>query len=196
MVFALDATASREATWQTARRHHRELYNATAEASGLAVQLCYYRGIHEFHASPWLTSGQELCDRMDRVACEGGPTQIARLFSHYLEIGTPATPVRALIFIGDAVEEQPDFLLGLAGQCRLKGQPIFTFQEGSDPAATRIFSEIARISGGAYAALGGHSGETLQRLLAAVARYATGGRQALTQSGTESDRMLLSQLPK
>ena len=196
MVFALDATASREATWQTARRHHRELYHATAGASGLAVQLCYYRGIQEFHASTWLTSGQELCGLMDRVVCEGGPTQIARLLTHYLEVGTPATPIRALIFIGDAVEEQPALLLGLAGQCRIKGQPIFTFQEGSDPTAARIFSEIARISGGAYAALGGESAEVLRLLLGAVARYATGGRYALTQSGTESDKLLLAQLPK
>ncbi|MDG0991301.1 MAG: hypothetical protein P8Q31_00485 [Luminiphilus sp.] len=196
LVFALDATASRDATWQTARRHHRELYDATAGASDLAVQLCYYRGINEFNASPWLTSGRELCSRMDGVTCEGGPTQIARLLNHYLEVGTPVTPVRALIFIGDAVEERSEALLNLAGQCRLKVQPIFTFQEGTDPIAARIFSEMARISGGAYAALGEQTSVMLQRLLAAVARYATGGRQALTQSGTESDRLLLSQLPK
>ncbi|MDG1065219.1 MAG: hypothetical protein P8O91_03290 [Luminiphilus sp.] len=134
--------------------------------------------------------------RMDGVTCEGGPTQIARLLNHYLEVGTPATPVRALIFVGDAVEEQPAALLGLAGQCRLKGQPIFTFQEGSDPTAARVFSEIARISGGAYAALGAQSAEVLRMLLGAVARYATGGRNALTQSGTESDKLLLAQLPK
>jgi hypothetical protein len=94
------------------------------------------------------------------------------------------------------VEEQPALLLGLAGQCRIKGQPIFTFQEGSDPTAARIFSEIARISGGAYAALGGESAGVLRLLLGAVARYATGGRYALTQSGTESDKLLLAQLPK
>lgn len=133
---------------------------------------------------------------MDKVTCAGGPTQIARLLMHYLEVGTPKTPVRSLIFIGDAVEEQPEILFNLAGQCRLKGQPVFTFQEGTDPTATRVFSEIARISGGAYASLGAQSAEGLRRLLGAVARYATGGRQALTQSGTESDKLLLAQLPK
>ena len=195
-MFALDATASREATWQSAKRHHRELYDATAGTSGLAIQLCYYRGFNEFNTSHWLSSGSDLRARMDGVTCQGGPTQIARLLTHYLEVGTPATPIRALIFIGDAVEEQPAVLLGLAGQCRLKGQPIFTFQEGSDPTAARIFSEIARISGGAYAALGGESAGVLRLLLGAVARYATGGRYALTQSGTESDKLLLAQLPK
>ena len=123
---------------------------------------------------------------MDKVTCAGGPTQIARLLMHYLEVGTPKTPVRSLIFIGDAVEEQPDTLFNLAGQCRLKGQPVFIFQEGADTTATRVFSEIARISGGAYAALGAQSAEGLRRLLGAVARYATGGRQAL----------ILAQLPK
>jgi len=133
---------------------------------------------------------------MDGVTCEGGPTQIARVLRHYLEVGTPATPVRALIFIGDAVEEPPATLLKLAGQCRLKGQPIFTFQEGSDPTTAHVFSEIARISGGAFAALGEQSADHLRQLLGAVARYAAGGRHALTQSGTESDKLLLAQLPK
>ena len=133
---------------------------------------------------------------MDQVTCEAGPTQIARLLTHYLAVGTPTTPVRGLIFIGDAVEEQPKTLLSLAGQCRLKRQPVFTFQEGTDPAATRMFSEIARISGGAYAALGAQNAQAMGLLLRAVARYASGGRQALIQSGTESDKLLLAQLPK
>jgi len=133
---------------------------------------------------------------MDKVTCKGGPTQIARLLTHYLAAGTPTAPVRTLIFIGDAVEEHPDTLFNLAGQCRLKGQPVFIFQEGADITATRIFSEIARISGGAYAALGAQNAQAMGLLLRAVARYASGGRQALTQSGTESDKLLLAQLPK
>ncbi|MDA7840351.1 hypothetical protein N9A55_06245 [Luminiphilus sp.] len=196
MLFALDATASRDATWQTAKRHHRELYDATTGASSIAIQLCYYRGLNEFDTSQWLSSGPELRTRMDKVTCKGGPTQIARLLTHYLAAGTPTTPVRSLIFIGDAVEEHPDTLFNLAGQCRLKGQPVFIFQEGADITATRVFSEIARISGGAYAALGAQNAQAMGLLLRAVARYASGGRQALTQSGTESDKLLLAQLPK
>lgn len=196
LLFALDATASREATWSTARRLHRALYDAAADATGVAIQLCYYRGFSEFSASPWLTSGNELRAHMDAVSCLGGATQIGRLLSHYLQVGTPATPVRALIFIGDAVEEGLDGLLQLAGQCRLKQQPVFAFQEGRDPHAQHALSEIARVSGGAYAAFDEQSADYLRTLLGAVARYAAGGRKALTQSGTEGDKLLLSQLPE
>ena len=194
LLFALDATASREASWSAARRLHRELYDAAADTTGIAIQLCYYRGFDQFTASNWLTTGDELRAHMDAVSCLGGPTQIGRLLSHYLEAGTAATPVRGLVFIGDAVEESPDLLLQLAGQCRLKRQPVFAFQEGSDPHAGKILAEIARVSGGAYAAFDGQSADLLRSLLGAVARYASGGRKALTRSNTEGDKLLLSQL--
>ena len=195
LLFALDATASREATWSTARRLHRALYEAAADTAGLAIQLCYYRGFNEFSASNWLTTGDELRAHMDAVSCLGGPTQIGRLLHHYLDAGTPATPVRALEFIGDAVEEPSDTLMQLAGQCRLKRQPVFAFQEGRDPHATAVLSELARVSGGAHATFDEQSAEFLRVLLGAVARYASGGRKALTQSNTEGDKLLLAQLP-
>jgi len=195
-VFALDATASREATWETARRLHRALFEAAADTGGLVIQLCYYRGMGTFEASPWLTSDDELLAHMDRVSCEGGPTQIGKLLRHYLQTGSPTTPVRGLVFIGDAVEEASAGLLNLAGQCRIKNQPIFAFQEGRDGTAADVFKGMAKASGGAYAAFDENSALHLRKLLGAVARYVAGGRPALTRSGTESDKLLLGQLPK
>ena len=195
LVFAMDATASREASWQTARKLHRELFEAAADTTGLAIQLCYYRGFSTFQASPWLTSGAELLTHMDKVHCEGGPTQIGRLLHHYLQAGSPMTPVRGLVFVGDAVEEAPAGLINLAGQCRIKNQPIFAFQEGRDGTTTDVFKALATASGGAYAAFDENSAERLKKLLGAVARYVSGGRLALTRSGTESDKLLLDQLP-
>ena len=195
-MFALDATASREATWETARRLHRALFEAAADTGGLVIQLCYYRGMGTFEASPWLTSDDELLAHMDRVSCEGGPTQIGKLLRHYLQTGSPTAPVRGLVFIGDAVEEASAGLLNLAGQCRIKNQPIFAFQEGRDGTAADVFKGMAKASGGAYAAFDEKSALHLRKLLGAVARYVAGGRPALTRSGTESDKLLLGQLPK
>ena len=149
-----------------------------------------------FEASPWLTSDDELLAHMDRVSCEGGPTQIGKLLRHYLQTGSPTTPVRGLVFIGDAVEEASAGLLNLAGQCRIKNQPIFAFQEGRDGTAADVFKGMAKASGGAYAAFDENSALHLRKLLGAVARYVAGGRPALTRSGTESDKLLLGQLPK
>ncbi len=194
-MFALDATASREPTWARARELHGELFDAAVAASSLAIQLCYYRGFSEFEASGWLTGSGELRAHMDRVTCLGGPTQIARLLRHYLNAGTPNTPVRALVFIGDAMEESAATLLDLAGQCRLKKQPVFVFQEGTDPQVAATFEQMAHLSGGAYATFDSQSADRLKELLSAVARYATGGRKALLSSDRAGDRLLLGQLP-
>lgn len=194
LIFALDATASREPTWHQARQLHREMFSA-ASGTSLAIQLAYYRGFNEFHTSPWLSRADELLAHMDAVHCVGGATQIVRLLRHYLSVGTPATPVRALVFIGDALEEPSATILDLAGQCGLKKQPVFVFQEGTDPQCAQSFEQLARLSGGAYARFDHSSADRLRELLGAVARYATGGRKALTSSGRDSDKLLLSQLP-
>ncbi len=161
----------------------------------MAVQLCYYRGPSEFHASPWISHAPLLLERLEAVTCAGGATQIERLLHHYLRTGTSTAPVRALIFVGDAVEETSARLTDLAGQCGIKKQPIFVFQEGNDTLAAQTFEQMARLSGGAYARLNGDSGTLLQELLGAVVRYATGGRLALTSSNNDSDKLLLRQLP-
>ena len=161
----------------------------------MAIQLCYYRGMDEFYASPWLTQPQALLAQMDAVQCRAGSTQLAHLLKHYLASGTPMTPVRGLVFIGDAIEENADTLEQLAGQCRLKSQPLFLFQEGNDPQVAAHFGKLARLSGGAHVKFESGSADKLRELLGAVVRFVSGGHKALTSSGRESDKILLSQLP-
>ena len=54
LMFAVDATASRQPTWDTACQIQGEMFRATDQVATLAVQLCYYRGFNEFSASRWL----------------------------------------------------------------------------------------------------------------------------------------------
>ena len=54
LIFAIDATASRQPTWDNACQLQGEMFRATASIATLAVQLCYYRGFNEFYASRWL----------------------------------------------------------------------------------------------------------------------------------------------
>jgi hypothetical protein len=44
IIFALDATASREETWDTACKLQADMFREVAAAGGLDVQLVYYRG--------------------------------------------------------------------------------------------------------------------------------------------------------
>jgi hypothetical protein len=88
--------------------------------------------------------------------------------------------------VGDCMEEDIDQLSQLAGELGLIGVPVFLFQEGDEPRATRAFKEIARLSRGAYCRFDAGSARQLRELLTAVAVYATGGRKALENLSGES----------
>jgi len=193
LLFAIDATASRQPTWDSASHLQQEMFRATGKVAELAVQLCYYRGFQEFVASRWLTDSAHLAQLMGRVQCEGGHTQIARLLRHAQDEHRKA-PVRALVFIGDAVEESPDTLCNLAGQCGMLQLPLFLFQEGRGAQVEQTFRSMAKVSGGAYARFDTSSASTLAALLGAVARFAAGGRAALENSASDSAKLLLQQL--
>lgn len=193
LLFAMDATASRQPTWDHASQVQQEMFRATGTVSSLAVQLAYYRGFHGFFASPWLTDSDQLARLMNTVQCEGGHTQIGRLLRHaQTEHGKMA--IRAVVFIGDAVEESPDTLCDLAGQCGLLKLPLFLFQEGRTPVVEQTFRSMAKLSGGAFAHFDSASANALAALLGAVARFASGGRAALENSGGDSAKLLLKQL--
>lgn len=193
LIFAIDATASRQPTWDRACHLQREMFQATANIASLSIQLCYYRGFNDFYASRWLSDSQRLGQVMAGVYCEGGHTQIARLLQHALAEQRRGK-VRALVFIGDALEENPDKLCDLAGQCGLLQLPLFLFQEGHDRRVQQTFRSMARLSGGAYASFDANSAHTLAALLGAVASYAAGGRAALENTTGDSAKLLLKQL--
>jgi hypothetical protein len=194
LLFAIDATASRQPTWDRACQLQGEMFQATRDLGGLAVQLAYFRGYMEFAATPFLTDANELTRRMTGVRCLGGRTQIGRVLDHALA-ETRRERVHALILVGDAVEEQVDPLCHTAGQLGLLGTPVFTFHEGGHPAPEAAFRQIAKLSGGAYAPFDMASAATLRALLRAVAVFAAGGRAALARlPGGEAAR-IAGQLP-
>jgi hypothetical protein len=70
------------------------------------------------------------------------------------------------------------------------------FQEGHDPGARRAFSEIARLTGGAFSAFDAGASARLAALLRAAAAYAAGGQTALAREAAADPaaRLLLSQM--
>ncbi|QGM44947.1 VWA domain-containing protein [Methylocystis heyeri] len=196
LIFALDATMSRQPTWDLAQSIQGEMFSATAEQGGLEVQLAYYRGFMECRASSFVSGGRGLAALMSRISCQGGRTQIGRLLRHVRD-ESRARPVAAFVFIGDAMEENVDDLAGVAGELGLLGVKAFMFQEGGNPAARLAFREIARVTGGAYAAFDANAPRRLAELLKAAAAYAAGGRlqlEKMAESGEAAARLLLSQM--
>lgn len=107
---------------------------------------------------------------------------------------TAAAKVNALVYIGDAMEEDIDDLAQKAGSLGLHGVPVFVFQEGHDPGAEKAFKEIARLSKGAWFRFDRRAAATLAGLLSAVAVYATGGLKALEARDRPGDRLLIEHL--
>lgn len=195
LIFALDATMSRQPTWDLAQSLQAKMFEAAGSLGGLDVQLVYFRGFNECRASNFVSGGQGLKALMSRIEVRGGSTQIGRVLAHALSEAKRAK-VAALVFIGDAMEENPDRLASLGGELALLGVKAFMFQEGGDPAAKRTFAEIARLTGGAYGAFDAGASARLAALLRAAAAYAAGGHAALVREA-EADpeaRLLLSQM--
>ena len=195
LIFALDATMSRQPTWDQAVTIQASMFDAVGKAGGLSVQLVYFRGIDECRASKWVIKAAALRDLMLGIQCMGGHTQISRVLDHANRETTKAK-VAALVFIGDAIEENIDLLCHRAGELGLKGVRCFFFQDGYDIKVEKGFREMARLTGGAYFRLGPDSAKELAELLAAIAVYARGGLKALSNSRRREARLLLEQMTK
>jgi hypothetical protein len=182
LLFGMDATASREPTWDRACHIQAEMFRETAALGGLDIQLAYYRGFREFQKTPWLSNSADLLRRMTAVTCLGGQTQIERLLTHAVA-ETRRQKVNAVVFVGDCMEEDADRLCHLAGELGLLGVPVFIFHEGGEAVAGRAFRQIARLTNGAYCPFDRNSAQQLRDLLSAVAVYAAGGRKALADYG-------------
>lgn len=180
LIFALDATMSRQPSWDLACSLQSKMFEVAAGTGGLAVQLVYFRGLMECRASGWIGEPQRLNGLMRAIACEGGQTQIHRVLKHVRD-EAKAVPVRAFVFVGDAMEEDVDALAALAGELGLRGIRGFLFQEGHDPAASAAFATIARLTGGAHARFDVNAPNSLLDLLRGAAAYASGGREALLE---------------
>jgi hypothetical protein len=178
----MDATASREPTWDTAIQIQSEMFSETAALGGLEVQLAWYRGFGQFRASDWVTESKALVTQMTGVRCLAGKTQIARVLKNAI-VEAKRGRVGALVFVGDAMEEDLDALGDLAGRLGLLGVRAFIFHEGRDATAARAFQHIAKLTGGACCRFDASSAKQLRELLAAVAVYAAGGRAALEDYG-------------
>jgi hypothetical protein len=123
---------------------------------------------------------------MRSISVSGGRTQISRVLTHVRDEAGRGR-VAALIFVGDALEEAPNPLLAKAGELALLGCKAFMFQEGRNSAVAALFKEIARLTGGAYAAFDANAPDILASLLSAAAAYAAGGIEGMRALADRTD---------
>jgi len=193
LIFALDATMSRQPTWDSACKLQAEMFEEAGKIGDLAIQLVYFRGFNECRASKWVSDAHALAQLMTSIECRGGQTQIGKVLSHARR-ETEKQKVSVMVFVGDALEESIDDLAAKAGELGLLGLRVFIFQEGREAQVERGYREIARLTNGAYARFDTNAAGQLRELLRAAAIYAAGGLRALEKSGGASGRLLLQQI--
>jgi len=190
LIFAMDATMSRQPTWDQACHLQADMFEAAQQVGGLDTKLIYFRGHRECRASKWHNEAAPLQKAMSRIECQGGYTQIERVLKRAIK-ETTDRHVNALVFVGDAVEEEIDAVCAMAGKLGVMGVPCFLFQEGHEPYAERTFKEMARLTKGAWCRFDANSAAQLRDLLQAVAVYAAGGRKALEDYGKRKGGSIL-----
>jgi hypothetical protein len=196
LVFALDATMSRQPSWDLAQELQAQMFTTASACGGLDIQLVYFRGFGECRASRFIRDGAGLASVMGKISVRGGQTQIGKVLRH-IKAEQAEAPVGAFVFIGDAMEENADDLARAAGELGLRGVKGFFFQEGRNSDAAACFKDLARLTGGAYAVFDRSAPGRLAGLLKAAAAYAAGGFAALearAQKGEAEAKFLLSQM--
>jgi len=194
VILAIDATASRQETWDAASHLQAQMFETIATIGTLEVELVYYRGYGECVASGWKSDAHSLAGVMTGIKCASGHTQIGKVLAHARR-ESARDQVNALIIVSDACEEVPADLYAAARE--LAGMPVvFMFQEGDDPHVAEIYSEIAKRTGGAHCKFDAAAAQRLADLLKAVAAFATGGIRALADQQTTAARLLLTQIKR
>ena len=183
LIFALDATASRQPTWDIACQLQAEMFREVAGIGSLDVQLVYFRGPAghpegECRASRWYDTPAYLHKAMSSITCRAGYTQIRKILLHCSQEAL-RSKIGAVVFVGDAMEERLDALTQLAADLGRLGVPVFMFQEGHDRNVEQVFRDIARLTHGAYCRFNPGAARQLAELLRAVAAFAAGGLDAL-----------------
>jgi hypothetical protein len=193
IILAIDATASRQPTWDIAAQLQAQMFETVATIGGLDVQLVYYRGYGEFTTLGWQSDPKALAAVMSRVTCAAGHTQIRKALFHAGKENA-REKVNALILISDACEETPHDLYVAVRE--LGGVPVFMFQEGADEYIAKVYAEIARLTDGAHCKFDSGAAQRLADLLKAVAALAVGGVRALADQKTEAARLLFTQIKR
>jgi len=70
LLFAMDATMSRQPSWDQALALQAEMFDVAADMGGLEVQLAWFRGLSEFRASDWVQDARGLAQAMPGIEME------------------------------------------------------------------------------------------------------------------------------
>ncbi|WP_428488939.1 hypothetical protein [Rhodopila sp.] len=182
LIFAVDATASREPAWAAARRVTDVLVQALPGELDVALAVHGGSRVHTFTA--FTGDAGTLRDRAAGVACAAGLTRLLPILS--VSLARPA--VRVVVYIGDVFEESVPQGRRLADAMGRQDTKLIVLHDTADRTAGRdaeVFWDLAKRTGGCVLPFDARSSGRLRDLLSAVAVYAVGGEKLLRERRRE-----------
>ena len=190
MVFAIDATASREAAWSTARDVTDALFGAVPGVLDVALAVHGGGEVHTF--SEFSPDAAAIRQAAANVTCRAGGTQLVEIMERVRD----EPRVKVLLYIGDAFEEFEEDAVAAARDLARAGTRCIILQDADDAHAATVFGAMAELTGGALLPFDGTAPGRLRDLLRAVATLAAGGVKLLEarQKALPGARHLLENL--
>jgi len=197
LVFAVDATESREATWRAAKQLTDVLLAALPGELDVALAVHGGNRLHTF--TKFTSDAGALRNRAASVRCEMGYTRLLDILARVLE----TEGVSVVCYVGDAYEESARRGYKLAESLKARGIRLIVLFDGAgwsdlDSHAAKVLAEMARRTGGALLPFDITALPKLRDLLEAVAVLAVGDVPLLTarQDAMPAARLLLQHLGK
>jgi hypothetical protein len=197
LLFAMDATASREHAWTVAKEITEAMFNAIP--GELSIALAYHGGGVIRDISEFTTDRNKFARTIRSVNCLAGLTAVNPILEKAIEIHQ----LRVLIYVGDFYEENIDLARESASALAVKGVRCFFFHDKALPdsdftsksaldRAEIDFRALAKITKGAVFPFDANSPEVVASILGAIAYYSARGLEALKQLDTPGARKLLA----
>jgi hypothetical protein len=178
LVFAVDATASREPAWAAARQVTDALVKALPGELDVALAVHGGSRVHTFTA--FTSDARTLRDLAAGVDCHAGMTRLLPILAASLK----RQAVRVVIYIGDVFEESVPQGRQLADQMGALGIKLIVLHDTADRGARRdaeVFWDLAKRTGGCVLPFDATASGRLRDILSAVAVYAVGGEKLLRE---------------
>ena len=180
LLFAMDATASREPAWAVAQQITSKMFEQIP--AQLKVALAYHSGGRLRKITPYTDNARQFADTVHQVHCEAGLTALNAILAKAAQ----TRGLKALVYIGDCFEEDEQTAYDLARQLKLTGTKCFFFHDTSSAGsvwgiadARTVFENIVAITGGAVLDFNDQAVQESGDLLQAVAVFASAGKKAL-----------------
>lgn len=185
--FVIDATGSREQSWEQAQTLQAGMFRAVARLKALHLRLVHFGGgMLADHG--WQTDPKQVAATMAKTRCQRGLTQILPALTAFID--EPAqTRADAIILVGDCFEEDMAQAASIAQALKANGIKVFAFHEGQDWTAESAFRVLAQTTGGAFCKLG--EALPLEALCQGVALLTAGGSKAVKKLENKRVRQLL-----